>query len=470
MKTSNASSRNVSSLMRRGVVLSILTVMLWAGLLTSPGLAETTPNIVLLFVDDLGSYHVGYNNDRFDTLHIDALKTEGMFFSDAYSASPTCSPSRSSVVTGRHPARLRIVRHVPGGDKFGRTDIEFNTHPNDPSAMPSRNWLPLEETTLGEAVKPLGYYSCFVGKWHLGHEPYHPINNGFDEQHGVTNFGHPGSYHAPFWKDKTTTYKDVPEGKYLTDQLTDDAVAFLGRADQDVPFLLTLFYYGVHTPHQGREDLVAKYEARGLVGREAHHAAMVEAVDESIGRIRRELNEQGLADDTVLIFFSDQGGWMPNDPLRGSKAGGTALYDGGARVPLIVTWPGVVKPGSLCDEPVLSTDILPTIVETAGGDSEDCGTLDGLSLMPLLTQRGELDRDAIFMYRSYESQYASVRSDEWKMVAYRDGSRELYDLDADPREESDVAADHEDVIRNLNEKLHEFEVETNVTEFNRIVQ
>ncbi|MCP5112214.1 MAG: sulfatase-like hydrolase/transferase, partial [bacterium] len=175
------------------------------------------------------------------------------------------------------------------------------------------------------------------------------------------------------------------DGKYLTDRLTDDAVGFLDGYDREQPFLLTVFFYNVHGPHQGRKDLVAKYRGKGLDGRQAQYGAMVEAMDAAVGRILAKLDDRGLGDDTVVVFFSDQGGYFTNAPLRGGKTGGMALYEGGARVPLTVRWPGTVKPGSASDVPVISTDLFPTFLEIAGGDLARHSLLDGMSLMPLLS-------------------------------------------------------------------------------------
>ena len=425
-------------------VLSLLGLVVFAPF-HAAGEAER-PNIVLLFVDDLGWRHVSYQGELFDTPNIDRLAAAGMRFSRAYAAAPACSPSRASVVTGQHPARLRIVRHIPAGkaygfDAAGRTDQEWHVLPTDPAQFPSRNWLPLDVTTFAEALKPLGYHSAFVGKWHLGHEPYHPIRQGFDEQHGVANAGHPGNYYPPYWPRPMNPYPDAPDDKYLTDRLTDDAVAFLNRRrDAEQPFLLSLFFYNVHTPHRGRRDLVAKYERRGLKGNQAQLGAMVEATDDAIGRVLRALNENGQAERTMVVFFSDQGGFFLNEPLRGGKTGGTSLYEGGARVPLAVRWPGRVKAGSQCDIPVLSTDLFPTFVEAAGGDPSSHRPLDGVSLMPLLTGKGRLDREAIFLYRHYEDRYAAVIAGDWKLVASLAGNHELYNLKEDPAEEQDVAA------------------------------
>jgi len=421
--------------------------------------ATKKPNIVLLFADDLGWGEMKYRRHIFKTPNIDSIAAEGMTFTDAYAASPTCSPSRASVITGQHPARLGIVRHVPTGRTDGRLKDEFHTIKQDPAQMPSRNWLPLEEPTIAEALRKRGYQTAFVGKWHLGHEPYHPIEQGYDVQFGVSNFGHVHSYHAPFFGKFSDTYKDVPKGKYLTDQLTDDAVKYIEARDGKAPFMLTLFYYSAHDPFQGRKDLVEKIQTDhpNTKGWKAVFAAMIAAIDESVGRIRTAIKKKGLGDNTVIFFVGDQGGKIPNGPLRGSKRGGQALYEGGARIPLGVCWPGVAKPASTSAQPVSTNDIFPTMLTMAGGKPAEYPKLDGKNLVPLLKGAASIDRKHVIMYRSYESQYAAVRSGKWKLIAYRTGKCELYNLVDDLSEKNDLSASEVDKAEELTSVLRAWE-------------
>ncbi|MCY4189067.1 MAG: sulfatase-like hydrolase/transferase, partial [Bryobacterales bacterium] len=380
-----------------------------------------------------------------------------MIFSRAYIPTPTCSPSRAALLTGQHPARIGLVRHIPAGpkfgfDSFGRTDREFNSWEGDPSRWPSRNWLPLDSVTIAEALGPLGYRTAFFGKWHLGSEDYHPVRQGFDEQFGVSNFGHPGSYYPPYWRTGSP-YPEEEPGKYLTDRLTDDVVDYLGNIGEDRPFLATVFFYSVHAPHIGRRGLIRKYIDRGFINDRAQLAAMVEAVDSSIGRILDALQESGRADDTVVILLGDQGGLRYNEPLRGGKPGGTALYEGGARVPMLLRWPERVPAAARQATPVISNDIFPTVVDLAGGDSDGFAPLDGVSLKPLLSGKGRIEREALFLERHYEGQYAAVVADNWKLVAYWSGARELYDLAEDLGEKRDISSDHPERVRALSELL-----------------
>ena len=415
------------------------------------------PNFVVVLVDDLGWKHVGYQGGSYETPRIDRLASESMVFSRAYIPTPTCSPSRAALLTGQHPARIGIVRHIPTGpkfgfDSFGRTNQEFNYWEGDPSRWPSRNWLPLDAATIAEALGPLGYRSAFFGKWHLGSEDYHPVRQGFDEQFGVSNFGHPGSYYPPYWR-AGNPHPDEEPGKYLTDRLTDDVVDYLAKAGEDRPFLATVFFYNVHAPHIGRKDLVPKYLARGFSDDRAQLAAMVEATDSSVGRIIDALEESGRAEDTVVIFLGDQGGLRYNEPLRGGKPGGTALYEGGAQVPMMIRWPENVPAGARQFTPVVSNDIFPTIVELAGGEPDKFAPLDGVSLTPLLTTKGRIEREALFLERHYEDQYAAVVAGNWKLVAYWSGLRELYDLTDDPSENLDISSSHPERVRELSELL-----------------
>ncbi|MRT91983.1 sulfatase [Ancylomarina sp. 16SWW S1-10-2] len=392
--------------------------------------AQKKPNVVVFFVDDLGWADVGYQNPEFNTPNIDQFKKEGVNFDRAYVATPTCSPSRASLLTGKEPIRLQMPRHITQPDKkTGRNTKKYNLWPTDPVQMPSINWLPLDEITYAERLKEFGYYNMFIGKWHLGHEPYHPIHQGFDEQYGTSNFGHPTSYYQPFFKFMNPL-KDISDDKYLTDVLTDKAVDFIENYDKNQPFSLTVWHYGVHGPQVGRKDLIAQYKAKGWEDRYAEYGAMVSAVDESLGRIRKELEEKGIADNTIILFTSDQGGYFTNFPLRGGKVGGNTLGEGGARVPFVLYYPGVTKANTTCDVPIQTLDVYPTLVEIASGKKCIEKQIQGKSLMPLLKGEKFADRDLHF-FRSYEDQYCSMISGDWKYIKYHKGKPQLYNIKND---------------------------------------
>ncbi|WP_298365823.1 sulfatase [uncultured Lutibacter sp.] len=410
----------------------------------------TKPNIVLLFVDDWGWSDIGYRNNTFQTPNLNQFKQESLEFTRAYIPTPTCSPSRLSLLTGKEAIRLGMPRHI-SIDK-NDPDAEYNLWPTDPVQRPSRNYLPLEEITYAERLKELGYYNYFIGKWHLGHVGRYPIDQGFDAEFGTTDHGHPKSYYFPFFKDGDPRefQKNYKKGDYLTDVLTDGAVDFIEKYDKKDPFMLSFWYYSVHGPSIGRKDLLKKYQDAGLEGKYAHHAAMVEAMDESIGRVRKALEEKGIADNTVVIVLSDQGGAYSNAPLSGGKKGGNTLGEGGARVPFIINYPGVTKSNTETSVPVQSIDLYPTIIEIASGKKCEEKQLNGVSLMPLL--KGEtIAKRNLYFFRSYEDQYAAIISGDWKLVKYHSGKFQLFNVTEDISEQNDLIGTNleiENVLKN----------------------
>ncbi len=453
------------------LLLSLLSHMGFAAH-QPPGVSLLKPNIVLFFVDDLGWSDLGYRNPVFESPNIDQLAKEGLNFEQAYIACPTCSPSRSTLLTGKHPARLQLVRHIPGGpkfpefDKYGRTDQEFNYWPTDPAHFPCRNWLPLEHSTYAEALKEQGYYNLFIGKWHLGHEDYHPIHQGFDRQIGTSNTGHPSSYYPPYFKNSDVLANE--KERYLTDKLTDETVKFIEQYDKAQPFMISFWYYSVHGPHIGRKDMVKQFEAKGLSGKYAHYAAMVKAVDESIGRVRNALKKKGIEKETIVIFLSDQGGFFENPPFHGGKRVDT-LYEGGARVPFIFHWPGITQPGAKNNSVVQSTDIFPTLVEIAGGDPARFRDLDGVSLLSTIKENSTLQQvEPIYGYRAYEDLYVSVRHQDWKLLAYRSGTVKLYNIAQDIKETKDLAKVYPEKVQALRAKLVAWEREMGVEKYSGV--
>lgn len=428
------------------------------------------PNIVLFFVDDLGWADLGFRNPIFETPNIDKLAKKGLSFEQAYIASPTCSPSRATLMTGQHPARIKMVRHIPGGakngfDKFDRTDIEFNYLERDPAQFPSRNWLPLEDTTYAEALADLGYYNLFIGKWHLGHEDFHPIKQGFNKQIGTSNDGHPKSYYPPYFK-RADLFSDN-NNTYLTDKLTREAVNFINEYDNEAPFMLTFSYYSVHSPHQGRKDLVDYFESKGLEGKYAHYAAMVKTTDESVGNVLNAIRQKGIEQETIIFFISDQGGYFENSPYRGGKMSET-LFEGGSKVPFFVYWPGITQAKSINTSIVQSTDIFPTLVDLAGGDLSKYKSIDGISLISTIKDNSYLERGPVFGYRAYEDLYASVRDGDWKLLAYRSGKLELFNIKNDIKEEQELSAINSEKVLELKDKLKDWEEKMDVTSYSGI--
>ena len=440
------------------------------------------PNFVFFLIDDLGWKDLGSFGSTFHlTPNIDGLAASGMRFTHAYAASPVCSPTRASILTGRHPARLDITDWIGGSQRGDLLPAEYVDH------------LPPEEVTLAEVLKSEGYATGYFGKWHLGDSPHLPESQGFDLNVGGTGAGQPASYFFPYKAEEgRSPYWDVPgleegdEGEYLTDRLTDEALAFLNE-HQAHPFLLYLSHFAVHTPIQSKEGLVERYEARRdslppakgplhesehgrartrLVQDHPAYAGMVQSVDESVGRILSRLDDLGLAENTVVIFMSDNGGLSTlagervgpttNSPLRAGKGW---LYEGGIRAPMIIRWPGRVAPGAECQVPVQSTDFFPTMVDMVGASAVSSAPLDGSSLMPLLTGSGDLPRDALFWHfphyhGSGNRPSGAVRMGRWKLLEwYEDGAVELYDLVADPGEREDLAGTEPGKVGELLDRL-----------------
>lgn len=394
--------------------------------------AAQTPrplNFIFILIDDMGWTDLGcYGSKSYDTPNIDRLATQGMRFTNAYAACPVCSPTRASILTGKYPARLRLTDWIPGRKQWPAAKLltpEF------------RQELPLAEVTLAEALKPAGYASASIGKWHLGGDGFSPTEQGFDRNVGGTARGSPKSYFGPF---DLPGLAGGPEGEYLTDRLSTEAEKFI-EENRDRPFFLYLPEFAVHLPLQGKKDLVAKYEAK-LAGSETQnnptYAAMVESVDQGVGRLLQKLDDLHIADRTVVILTADNGGLRyegkqtkpvtSNAPLRAGKG---HVYEGGIREPLIVRWPGVVKAGSVCEDPVISVDYFPTILEMARLPKR---SVDGVSILPLLTQKGRLNREAIYWhYPHYSNQggppAGAVRYGDYKLIEfYEDGRLELFNL------------------------------------------
>ncbi len=443
-------------------------------------------NFVFILIDDLGWADVGYNGSTFyETPNIDKLAAEGMVFTNAYAACPVCSPTRASIMTGKYPARLHLTEYIMGRRK-GKVI--------PPDAM---DHLKLEEVTVAEALKQAGYKTFIAGKWHLAHknEKYYPEKQGFDINAGGQRQGWGWRHISPYRK---LNIEDGPRGEYLADRLTDESIKFLeAQKGSDKPFFLYLSHLAVHTPLHAKRELIRYYkkklktlppldkpefiDAEGQYhypGRKRQqfrqaqrfpiYAAMVHSVDESVGRMLEKLDELGIADNTVVIFFSDNGGLCTtgeraptsNLPLRAGKGW---LYEGGIREPMIIKWPGVTKKGSKCDEPVTSTDFYPTLVEMAGAPLMPDQHKDGLSIVSLLKQKSEtLDREAIYWhYPHYGNQGGTpggaVRAGDYKLIEfYEDHHLELYDLKNDIGEQNDLSAEMPEKTEQLKEKLHQW--------------
>jgi arylsulfatase A-like enzyme len=426
---------------------------------------EPKPNFIFILIDDMGWKDLGCQGSSFyETPNCDKLASQGMRFTNAHAACPVCSPTRASIMTGKYPARLHLTDWLPG-----RPD-----RPDQKLLRPKfRQFLPLEETTIAKALKPLGYTSASIGKWHLGGEAYYPEKHGFDLNIGGTDRGSPPSYFFPY-KNKAYRIPGLDEGKegeYLTDRLTSEAEKFIEKNKERL-FFLYFPHYAVHIPLQAKKDVIGKYQAKAKPDTYQNnpvYAAMVESVDDCVGRILKKLDDLKIADRTVVFFFSDNGGLSvkegPHTPATSNaplRAGKGYLYEGGIREPLLVKWPGVAKPGSLCDVPVASIDFFPTILEMAGARLEAKQAIDGLSLVPLLNQTGKVKREALYWhYPHYSNQGGNpggaVRQGDWKLIEfYEEGKLELYNLKDDIGEKNDLVKKMPDKTGELHQLLKDW--------------
>ncbi len=402
-------------------------------------------NIVFILIDDYGWTDTSYNGSTFyETPNIDSLARSGMTFTNGYSSSPVCSPTRAAVMTGKYPARLHVTSHLQGA-----TNRLHFTKVIQPSA---RLALPLEEVTIAEALRANGYRTACIGKWHLGTKGYLPSEQGFDVSIAGDEAGSTSSFFYPKWKTKIPM--EGEPGDYLTDRLTTHAVNFI-RENKDRPFFLYLPHFAVHTPIEGKPEKVAKYDAKAKADNPQNYgeyAAMVESMDESVGRVLAALKDHGVDDNTAVFFTADNGGvtsreWKKrpvtsNLPLRLGKG---HLYEGGIRVPTLARVPGVTKAGSKCDTPVLSVDYAPTIAELAGLPPGSLPKVDGRSIAGLLKGNRRLDRDVFWHYPHYSPQLgtpsAAIRNGEDKLILFfEDSHAELYNLKDDIGEKRDLAS------------------------------
>lgn len=451
---------------------------------------EERPNIIFILIDDMGWKDLSsYGSEFYQTPNIDSLAEEGMKFNDAYASCPVCSPTRASILTGKYPANVGVTDWIDWGDFY---------HPLQGRLIdaPYIDHLPIEEESLATALKEGGYTTWHVGKWHLGGEEYYPEKHGFDINVGGCYFGSPmqDGYFSPY---NIENLEDGPEGEYLTDRLTNEAIDLIQNhnndADGERPFFLNLAYYTVHTPIMAKENYIKIYEKkaktmgldkikafdlgdyfptehkkdkrikRRLIQSDPVYAAMIHSLDENVGRLLSTIDELGLADNTVIFFTSDNGGLATaegsptcNAPLSEGKGW---MYEGGTREPLLIKWPGVIEPGSICKEPVTSPDFYPTILEMAGLPMMPEQHQDGESLVSLLKGTGQPERKAIYWhYPHYGNQGgtpgSSMRMGDYKLIEfYEDGRLELYDLRNDIGEERNLVKDKPELAKKMQKML-----------------
>lgn len=398
----------------------------------------------MFLVDDFGWTDLAcFGSDFYKTPNVDRMAAEGMRFTDAYATCTVCSPTRASLMTGKYPARLHLTDYIPGHSKpYARLKIPDWTQ-----------YLPLDEYTIAEALHDNGYATAHVGKWHLGSDKkYWPQNQGFDINVGGFGAGQPihknggGGYFPPY---KNPELPDGPPGEYLTERTTAEACKFIDQhKNGDKPFFLNYWLYSVHLPLQAKEDKIQKYQK--LVNPKAHqqnpvYAAMVEHMDDALGSIMAKLKEDGLDNNTIIIFYSDNGGLVGNGykfkitsnyPLRSGKGD---MYEGGVRVPFIIRWPGKIKPGTVNHAPIISVDMYPTILSLTGSHiaPDKKQSIDGIDISQTVLNNKPLPQRALYWhYPHYHTEgaspYSAIRLGDWKLIEiFENQGLELYNLKDD---------------------------------------
>ncbi|MEM1166518.1 MAG: sulfatase [Planctomycetota bacterium] len=466
---------------------ALIALSLAVSSLAAPGAQAVQPNVLFILIDDLGARDLScYGSSFYETPRIDQLAGEGARFTDASVAHPRCVPSRVSLMLGRVPAGVGC----PGGSAW-------------------KGHLPAESRTIGHAMQDAGYETGYIGKWHLGGEGALPSDLGFDISIAAGAAGSPRAFFAPYdgpfppseaWRarnpDKAPIgLDDAPDGEYLTDRLTDEAIDFIAThhaTHPDSPFFLILSHYAVHQPIDAKDEPVRHYrrklqampedDAPEFLPRDgvtkarqddAPYAAMIESVDESVGRLMNTLDRLDLDDDTIVFFTSDHGGLSnrgadhrrsvetSNLPLRAGKG---HLYEGGLRVPLIVRWPGVVEPGTESSFVTVNTDFFPTLLDIAGGEPTAEPHLDGTSIEPALRGESNVSRPPIFWHSprarpgpTGDHNSSAVRIGDWKLLHFHDDDRvELYHLGVDPSETTNLAGAEPEKTDELRARLDDW--------------
>ena len=441
------------------------------------------PNIIFILVDDLGWRDLScFGSTFYETPNLDSLAEEGIRFTNAYAACPVCSPTRASILTGKHPATLGLTQFI-GGETEGKL-IE----------PPYIDHLPLNEKSMASTLKEHGYQTWHVGKWHLGGEDYYPDKHGFSVNIGGCEWGLP--FHGYFSPWRIPTLKEVPEKrKYLTDHLTDEAIELI-QNNGDSPFYLNLWFYSVHVPIQAKREHIKYFREkvsrlglkdinafeigehfpcthkqdyfikRRMIQSDPKYAAMIFSVDENVGRLIETLEKTGKRDETVIIFFSDNGGLSTaegsptcNAPLSEGKGW---VFEGGTRVPLIINWPEKIKSSKISNIPIVSMDFYPTILEIADIPLNPEQHCDGESFLPIFNDKEDFNRGPIYWhYPHYGNQggtpASSIILNDYKLIKfYEDNHVELYDLKEDIGEKNDISSKEAEKTDLLNKTLSEW--------------
>ena len=454
--------------MKLEFLLRVVTAGIVCLSLTSQAYGDETapkqkPNIVFIMADDLGPGWVDFDgsNKQINTPNLQQLAENGMVFTRAYAAASVCSPTRAACITGMSPAQIGLTTHIPG--KAGRRHSPAKGGPVD---APSINALPLNLPSYARELKKLGYATGFMGKWHLAGEgsvdtkdgivdgQYHPEHFGFDSNIAGCAYGQPESWFDPF---RNGTIADQTKGEYLTDRLGNEAAEFI-NANKDQPFHLSLWFYSVHKPIKAPKELVQRNGGNAYL-------AMLECMDNAVGKVLDTLDAAGVRDNTLVVFYSDNGGDKATSWLAEKKG---SLLEGGLRVPMVVNWPGVIAAGSQTDEPVTSMDFFPTFVQAAGGSTEKISQLEGTDLMPLLQGEPQLDRDYLFWHYPHNRKGVKynmgsvVLSRDWKLYQGLGVVPDaLFNLDSDSMEKHNVLSQNPEVAKRLRGQLNQWLTKVN---------
>ena len=428
--------------------------------------SEKKPNIVFILIDDLGWSDTAFmGNPVYETPNLNQLVQESAVFSDAYAPAANCAPSRACIMTGQNTPRHGI--YTVGSSERGKS--------KNRKLIPTKNTLHLNEsaTTLAEALRKNGYKSASIGKWHLGKTP---LSQGFDINIAGSKAGHPKSYFSPY---KNKQLKDGEDGEYLTDRLTDEAIGFM-KQNKDNPFFLYLPYFTVHTPIQSKPKTVEKYKAKinGDKRFNPKFGAMIEHMDENIGRLLQSLKEEKLEENTLLVFLSDNGGLAYVSSQFPLRAGKGSYYEGGIRVPCIIRWPKKIKTAQKIASPITGMDIFPTLMDVVKDTTNY--QLDGVSLLPLLTKQEPLQERSLFWHFPIYLQKVNSKKDEardplfrtrpgtvmrkgkWKLHHYfEDNAYELYNLESDIKELTDLSKQHPEKVAALKKEMETWRIQTN---------
>ena len=433
------------------------------------------PNVILLLVDDLGWRDVGFMGSKyFETPNLDKLSSRGMIFTSAYAACAVSSPTRASIITGRYPARVGITDWIRARFQSGTNGIHapepFEENPDRNLRTPSNPyWMELSEITIAEILKQSGYFTCHIGKWHLGTDNYYPEKQGYDLNIGGCDMGQPVNYFDPYTNEKGVGFpnlKSRKEGEYLVDRLADELKTVV-TDHKDKPFFISMCYYAVHTPLMGRQKIIDKYKAKSAVDGQKNpvYASMVESMDQAVGTLISTLKENKLFDNTIIVFMSDNGGLLgstDNTPLRSGKG---YPYEGGIRIPMFYYWKGHIKPGSSCDLPVSTVDFLPTICSLTNSPLPET-ILDGRDISPVF--RGEKPGHVplFWHFPHYRVKdvvpYSIIRDGDWKLIKRYEGNEyELFNLKDDEGEKRDLSGEYPGKVKELNDRLLDWLKATN---------